>query len=378
MIKINSKGYDLSSEKAEVTGLQRALNPNVRGIQKNLKIAGYDYDFKNSLFEAAYFDNSRRTLLESMENAGLLRGTKETLFEDVVKTLTTQADGFEKKICGHILEIPRKMKSISKTAAHTYADAQIASEPYDWVTILDREVEQTPGLVEEDIKAKIDATHDADKEIRFMIDMDGQPDQELFENKCWTALDAGAKSILFKSASINATTLLRYGFALEISKEGAHTGIFGLERKLRRSGIAPVSIPSLVSIFGFKSFSIRDYSGLAIDRTQPIVFEKMPLFDEPTEGLFNKSESLKRNGEDFFTDTDYAPFKEIDKRSQIWRMMTDREFHHPIYGYELAASHYALQRMTKSIKRNQFYEYAEERECLADAVEKLQVNNFVV
>lgn len=378
MIRINSKGYEISKGTEEISGLQRALNPNVRGIQKNLKLAGYDYNFKNPVFEAALIDNKKRKFLESMENAGLLRGTKESLFEDVVKSLEFQAHGFEDKVCGHILEIPRSIKSIPKAAAYAYADAQIAADAYDWTTILDREVEQSQEIVEVDIKEKIDAAHDANKEIRFMIDLDGQPDQALFENKCRTAIEAGAKSILFKSASINPTSLVKYGTALELSKEGVHTGIFGLERKLRRLNIAPASMPSIVSLFGFKSFSIKDYSGLGIDRSQPIVYAKMPLFDEPTEGLFGKKESIDRNGEEFFTDTDYSPFKDVGRRSRIWGIMATREFHHPVYGYELVASQYALQRITKSVKKNCFDEYAEEKECLADAVDKLQLASYVV
>ena len=362
MIRIEDKGFTLNTEKGEFFGLQRCLTPAEVNYEQKLRQMNLPYQFKHQFYEMV-------TSIDSLDGLKGLRSPQ--IFRRETEKIKQKANPHSHRLCSHLYEIARGIETIPQDIADLYIKLQLESNCFDLITMLDRDKSSDETILEADIARYIEPIRKLNKTPRVLID--AALPNEIFERKCQKAIDLDIKMIAVKHASFFDNSENFY-FLKQLADEGVFTQITGIERRLRKrhfngKELAPLSYPSFMAYFGFKSNAVRAYPWFPA-MGQNMVPDDLRLFQETDHGLYKLKDSIEKFGEEFETGTDFTPFQDLNKQG-IFSLAEVTEQHHPVYAFESAASRNELQSMTKYVKKGQFFECASEKACLNTVVQAL-------
>ena len=362
MAELINKGFGLKQGNIETVLPDRVLTPTELNYKEKLKDMGIlnGFDFPHKIYETVVSLRDK-TRYRDFDFFRCLSRDYPYIVSSMKKNISNQKG----RITTHSIQITKDMKPISPHLNDLYVKAQIEAD-YHAVNILDENRAGDSTILEEAIMRNIDKIIEIDKTPRVVIDpcID---DYYHFENKISTTLDQGIKAVSMPYRSI-PENIDKYLLIKELSQKGNLWIHMFLCPRFQGGKKTPVSLPSLLSSFGIKTFSLRQYK--AFDNVMS--YDKIKLFDEPTLGMLNKEEQYERYGSDFVFDAPFTPFDDKD-RDLIYELCEEREVHQPFYAYETTASKHELNTSSKYIRSKNFGKYVEQKQYLEAALDGLGV-----
>lgn len=331
MIEITEKGNKVRIGDVEGNGTQRSLTGTEDNYHNKLQNAGIAYAFKHPFYESVKIQSKEEKFLEQLQFSPTYK-TQLRVQEEIAKK-------HPNRIRGHLLQLTSDSHIVTKKYADTYVKWQNDSQNH-WTTFIDRN-ESISNDVSDDLSEMIETTKSAGKTPRALIDMHN-PSYEAFTEKTEKAISAGAKSIVFRHASI-VDHLDKHRFAHELAKSGVHTHMFGVVRKIPGNR-PPASYPSIMALAGHKAITLRQYGagGGEID------YDRLRLFNEATHGLLTQTEWVREYGNEFETETDFEFMNDAGGVEEIFALTRSIRMHEILLAYESIACQNELQKASET------------------------------